>query len=169
MKRLLIVVSAALAVIAVPAAADNGRWSVSGSGLGTGTVAGDRVDIGAHSDVGGDNAVGHVENQFTLISTQLNDGGAVVCLRVADHRAVVVYRYRNPVTVPELPDRVYVYGAAYIEDNGDPVDGHPVDRMLDYAVREVNVHFFCDADPANFFDAALAEPISSGNFVVQGD
>jgi hypothetical protein len=169
MTKLFIVAAAALAVMAVPAAADTDQWGVSGSGRGTGAVAGDRVDVGAHSDPGGGNVVGHVENQFTLITTQFNDGGEAVCLRVADHRAVVVYRFRRPVTVPELPGRVYRYGAAYIEDNGDPVDGQPVDRMLDFAVREVNLHFFCEADPATFFDAALAEPISSGNFVVQGD
>jgi hypothetical protein len=169
MTRLFIVVAAALGVMAMPAAADTGEWSVSGSGLGTGAVAGDRVEIGAHSDPGGANVVGHAESQFTLVTTQFNDGGEVVCLRVADHRAVVVFRYRRPVTVPELPGRTYAYGAAYIEDNGDPVDGQPVDRMLDYAVREPNIHFFCEADPAAFFDAALAEPISSGNFVVRGD
>ena len=168
MTRLFITAAAALAVMAVPAAADPSQWGVSGSGLGTGVVAGDRVDIGAHSDLGGGNVTGHAQNQFTLITTQFNDGGEVVCLRVADHRAVVVYRFREPVMVPELPGRVFPYGAAYIEDNGNPGDGQPADRMLDFAVSEVNVHFFCESDPATFFDAALAEPISSGNFVVQG-
>jgi hypothetical protein len=169
MKRVLIVMAATLGVMAVPATADTGQWSLSGSGLGTGAVAGDRIAIGAHSDVGGENVSGQTENQFTLVSTRFNDAGDGVCLRIADHRAVIVYRFRTPVTVPELPGEVFPYGAAYIEDNGPSVDGEPVDRMLDFAVREINIHFFCDADPATFFAAALAEPISSGNFIVQGD
>jgi hypothetical protein len=166
MKRLLTAAAVALAM-AVPAAADTGAWTVTGSGVGTGAVAGDRLEIGVHSDGAGGDLTGDVESQFTLISSQFNDGGDAVCLSVADHRAVLLYRLRTPVTVPELPGEVFPYGAAYIEDNGDPIAGRPVDRMAGFAVREINVHFFCNVDPSTFFAAAIAEPIGSGNFLVQ--
>lgn len=156
------------AAASVPAAlADSSQWTVSGSGVGTGTVAGDRLELGAQSDIGGANVAGSAQNQFTLVTTRFNDGGDMLCLTVSGNRAVVLFRFRVPVSVPELPGEVFEYGGAYIEDNGNPVDGQPVDRMADFAVREQNVHFFCDSPSFDFF-ASVAEPLSSGNYVVQG-
>jgi putative transposase len=57
---------------------------VTGSGVGTGAVAGDQLEIGVHSDGVWGDLTGDVENQFTLISSQFNDGGEAVCLSVAD-------------------------------------------------------------------------------------
>jgi hypothetical protein len=94
MKRLLTTAAVALAM-AVPAAADTGVWTVTGSGVGTGAVAGDRLEIGVHSDGAGGDLTGDVENQFTLVSSQFTDGGEAVCLSVADHRAVLLYRLRT--------------------------------------------------------------------------
>jgi hypothetical protein len=164
--RLILVALVVFAASAASATATTPTSSLSGSGVGSGVVSGDRLEVSVTADPTTGAVAGDAEGQFTLITSQFNDGGAVVCLRFARNKVVVLYRLRTAVTVPELPGEVFPYGAAYIEDNGDPVRGQPVDRMLDYVVREVNVHFFCDADPANFFDAALATPISSGNFVV---
>lgn len=166
MKKLVVMSIAMFVFAAATATAGTPSWSLSGSGLGSGFVAGDRLEITATADPATGAAAGDAENQFTLVTSRFNDGGAVVCLRVAGHDAVVLYRLRTPVSVPELPGEVFSYGAAYIEDNGDPINGQPVDRMLDYAVQPANIPFFCNADPAAFPDALLATPISSGNFVV---
>jgi hypothetical protein len=141
-------------------------WTVSGAGVGAGLVAGDRLEVGAQSDVGGTNVRGAAENQFTLDGNELNDGGQVVCLTVQGNRALVLFRYRTPVTgFPGFPGETFPYGGAYIEDNGDPVDGQPVDRMADFSVREQTVPLFCDNPDLAFF-AAVAQPLASGNYVV---
>jgi hypothetical protein len=168
MKVLVAVLLGAAALVAPAATGDPGQWYLSGSGVGSGVLAGDHVEVGAQSDVGGANPRGHAEDQGSVGSEAFNDGGPIVCLKVLDHRAVVVWKLRNPLTFPELPGRVYLYGAAYIEDNGNPVGGQPVDRMVDYVVREPNLPFFCDSDVASFFGAGDAEPLVSGNFVVRG-
>jgi hypothetical protein len=54
-----------------------------------------------------------------------------------------------------------------VEDNGEPVDGRPVDRMDDFILHTPNLQFFCGVDPAQFFAAADAQPLLSGNFVVR--
>jgi hypothetical protein len=169
MFRLGTVVLAMLAAaLAVPAAfAGAGQWQVSGSGIGSGAVAGDHLELGTTSDVGGANLTGHAQDQFTLGSTQFNSGGSIVCLTVSDNRAIVLFKLAQPISVPELPGEVFRYGAAYLEDNGNPVGGQSPDRMVDFAVREQNVHFFCDNPSFDFF-AAEAEPLASGNFVVKG-
>ena len=163
MRKLLLACLALAALAAPVAGADPGQWSVTGSGI----VAGDHTEIAAHSAPGGTDARGRAHGQFTVVTTQFNEGGSIVCLNVSGNKALVVWRLDQPVTVPELPGRVFVYGAGYIEDNGSPVHGQPVDRAVFYAVSEPNVGFFC-TDPTGFFGAALAAPLDSGNFVVQG-
>ena len=152
-------------VLAGSAAAGSGSGSgvVSGSGLGTGVVAGDQLQLAGQT--GGGLASGYVQNQFTLVSSQFKSGGSIVCLSVSGNQAIVLYNLRQPVSVPELPGEVFPYGAAYIEDNGNPVNGQPVDKMVDLAVQAQNAHFFCD-NPSFDFLASVAEPIASGNYVV---
>jgi hypothetical protein len=165
MKRFLGLCFASAALVAPAALANPVQWGVTGSGFGSADVAGDHLEVAAHSDVDGLNPRGHVENQGSLGSTTFNDGGQVVCMRVFGNRAVVVWQYRHPLVIPEQPGIVRPYGAAFIEDNGNPVDGQPVDRMADFAVQTQNVHFFCDSDLEGFF---VALPLASGNFVVSG-
>jgi len=156
----------AVAALAAPTAlAAPAQWTVAGSGIAGVELAGDQLEVGARSDVGGLNPQGHVENQATLFTTTFNDGGPIVCMRVIGNRAVVVWQYRHPLVVPDQPGVVRPYGAAFIEDNGNPVDGQPVDRMADFAVQTANVHFFCESDLVGFF---IALPLASGNFVVDG-
>lgn len=165
MKRFLGLGLAAAALAAPTAQATPGQWTVAGSGIGGVELAGDHLEVGAGSDVGGLNPRGHVEVQGTLFTTTFNDGGPIVCIRVVGNRAVVVWQQRQSLVVPEQPDVVRPYGAVFIEDNGDPIGGQPVDRMADFAVQTINVHFFCESDLVGFF---LAFPIASGNFVVDG-
>jgi hypothetical protein len=117
---------------------------------------------------GGGLASGYVQNQFTLVSTQFNSGGSIVCLSVSGNRAIVLYNLREPLSVPELPGEVFPFGAAYIEDNGNPVNGQPVDKMVDFAVQAQNAHFFCDNPNFDFF-ASLAEPLARGNYVIKDE
>jgi hypothetical protein len=142
-----------------------GGWSVSGGGIGAGLVAGDRLELAAQADTGGLNVSGTAENQFTLVGSQFNNGGQVVCLTVQGNRALVLFRYRTPVTVAGLPGETFPYGGAIIEDNGNPVDGQPVDRMADFSVQEQNAQFFCDNPSVDVF-AAVLQPMASGNYVV---
>jgi hypothetical protein len=67
------------------------------------------------------------------------------------------------LVLPDQPGVVGPYGAAFIEDNGNPVDGQPVDLMADFAVQTANLRFFCESDLVGFF---LTLPLASGNFVV---
>ncbi len=156
------------AAVAVPAAtADPTGWSVTGSGVGTGALTGDHVEIAAFSDVGGANPRGHGQQQGVLPSEEINDGGPVVCLRVRDNQAVVVWKVRTPITDPALPGFVGEFGAAFVEDNGNPVDGQPTDRMADFVLRASTAQLFCDTD-LGFTFAGLAAPLQSGNLSVRG-
>jgi hypothetical protein len=158
-------VSALLALaLAAPAAAGSG-WHVAGSGRGTGPLTGDHVEIGAQSDVGGANPTGHGEVQTLPPFVPTNDGGDVVCMRLVDNRALVVWRLREEQTTSALPGFVGDFGALYVEDNGPPVGGQPVDRMVDFSLRSATAELFCDTD-LGFTFAFLATPLESGNFVV---
>jgi len=151
------------AATAGPAAASG--WSVTGSGTGTGILAGDHVELAAHSDVGGANPSGHGEFQAAGGFTPVNDGGEVVCVRVHGNSAVVVWRLREPQTLETLPGFVGEFGAVYVEDNGPPAGGQPVDRMADFSLRSSTAEAFCETD-LGFGFAFLATPLASGNFVV---
>lgn len=167
MKTRLVVAAAVVLVVLVLApltAAADGQWSVTGSGFGSGNVLGDHLEIAAHSDVGGVGPRGHAENQFFLSAAQYNDGGQVLCLNVVGNRAVVVWQLREPVADAT---KTYPYGAAIIEDNGEPVGGQPVDRMIDFVVSPPNFDFFCTPDAVALLDVFGGTPIVSGNFVVR--
>jgi len=163
MRGLIVAVGVA-ALTAGPATASPG-WSVTGSGTGTGILAGDHVELAAHSDPGGANPSGHGEFQAAGGFTPVNDGGEVVCVRVHGNSAVVVWRLREPQTVETLPGFVGEFGAAYIEDNGPPAGGQPVDRMVDFSLRSSTGEAFCETD-LGFTFAFLATPLASGNFVI---
>jgi hypothetical protein len=165
MSKVAFVAAIAAALITPTAAAADTQWSVTGSGVGGGPVAGDHLELGAHSDVGGLDPRGHAENQFSLGDAQYNDGGEIVCVTAVGNRASVVWQLRQPVSAG---GRTYLWGAALIEDNGEPVDGQPVDRMLGFAlsVEAGNLGFFCGVEPLFLLDVFDA-PLTSGNFVVQ--
>ena len=162
--RGLVVVLVLAAATAGPAVAAP-DWSVSGSGTGTGILAGDHVELAAHSEPGGADPRGHGEFQAAGGFVPVNDGGEVVCLRALGNRAVVVWRLREPQTLSTLPGFVGEFGGVYVEDNGPPAGGEPVDRMVDLSLRSSTAELFCDTD-LGFAFAFLAEPLASGNFVV---
>lgn len=159
---------ALVAAILAPAAGGNSnQWGVTGSGTGTGLVAGDHVMIGAHSDVGGTNVRGHAEATGKLngVGQVYNLGGELICLSVVGNKALAVWKLRQPLVVPGFPE--FDWEGAYIEDNGEPVGGQPVDRMVDFVLSRPGMESFCATSAADFAFAALAEPLGSGNFVVR--
>jgi hypothetical protein len=162
--------AAALLALAWPAAATpsrDGMRHVAGSGIGSGAVAGDHVEVGARADADGSNPTGHIELAGIFPSgTTVHLGGRVDCLRVVDNRAVALARLPEPFTSDEFPGLVFTHLAVVVEDNGPPVDGQPVDRMLDFVLREATAESFCTTDAAFVFLAALGAPLASGNFVV---
>ncbi|HEV8459756.1 MAG TPA: hypothetical protein VGQ38_03530 [Gaiellaceae bacterium] len=149
--RITVAAVAATALAFVPAA-----WSgtVSGSGL----AGGDRVEVGANSSAEG--VQGHAEAQFNVGTDAFaNVGGQVVCIRVEANQAIVAWKLRSPF---DAFGTTWAYGGVYIQDNGDPVNGQPVDRMADFVTN--NIERFC----AYAFDflAFVAQPLTSGNYVV---
>ena len=131
-------------------------WSATVSG--SGFAGGDRVEVGAHGTAGG--VQGHAEAQYNVGTDQFaNAGGQVVCLRVELNQAIVAWKFRTPFAAFGT---TFAYGGAYIQDNGDPVNGQPVDRMADFVTN--NIERFC-AYPFDFL-AFVAQPLTSGNYVV---
>ncbi|MFL5962092.1 MAG: hypothetical protein ACJ757_04280 [Gaiellaceae bacterium] len=163
-RRLAIAVAVAgMLVLAPVAGATAGQWSVTGSGVGAGNVAGDHLELAARSDVGGATPSGYAEGQFSVGDAQYNDGGQVLCLNVVGNRAVIVWRLRFSVA---NTSNTFPYGAAVIEDNGEPVGGQPVDRMIDFVLSPPNLAFFCTPAAVTLLDVFGGVPIESGNFVV---
>jgi hypothetical protein len=145
---------AAVAVAALAFAPAAWSATVSGSGL----QGGDRVEIGASADA--DGAPGHAEAQFNVGTDQFaNVGGQVVCLRVELNQAIVAWRLRAPFVAFGT---TWAYAGAYIQDNGAPVNGDPVDRMADFVTNDIER--FC-AYPFDFL-AFVAQPLTSGDYVV---
>lgn len=139
------------ALVFVPAA-----WS--GTVTGSGVAGGDRVEVAAQAGAAG--VQGHGEAQFNVGTDQFaNVGGQVVCVRVELNQAIVAWKLRSPFAAFGT---TWLYGGVYIQDNGDPVDGQPVDRMADFVTNDVER--FC-AYPFDFL-AFVAQPVTSGNYVV---
>jgi hypothetical protein len=161
-----VVLACALAAPAGGLSAPAEQVHVSGSGVGTGGLAGDHVEVGARADASGAGATGHIELEGFLNGIEpIHQGAAVECVRVEGNRAVVVGRLPEPFTSDQLPGFVFTHAAVVVEDNGPPVGGQPVDRMLDFDLRETTAKLFCDTELAFAF-LPLATPIASGNFVV---
>ena len=142
---------------------------VSGAGVAGEVLFGDHVEVGAAGDAAGTSANGHLEIEGTLVTVNGNEplhtGAQVECVRVHGNRAVVAGHLREPFTTDLLPGFVFTGAAALIEDNGPPAHGEPVDRMVDFVLREQTLEAFCSTDLAFTFDALLA-PLVSGNYVV---
>src|SRR3989442_4636764 len=154
-----VVLACALAAPAGGLSAPAEQVHVSGSGCGRGLVAGDHVRVGARSDADGTAATGHLEIEGFFNGVEpIHQSAAVECVRVQGNRAVVVGRLPAPFTSDQTPGVVYTHAAVLVEDNGAPVGGQPVDRMLDFDLRESTAHAFCDTDLAFAF-LPLATPI----------
>jgi hypothetical protein len=142
---------------------------VSGAGVAGEFLLGDHVEVGAAGDAAGSWANGHLDIEGTLLTDNgnapLHVGANVECIRVEGNRAVVAGHLPEPLTTDLLPGFVFTGAAAVIEDNGPPVNGQPVDRMVDFLLREQTLQAFCDTD-LGFAFSGLLTPLVHGNYVV---
>jgi hypothetical protein len=168
---LTLLVAAALAAPAASADLPIDRVAGGGSatiGLG-GVFVTDHFEVGAISGPLREDAQGHITIRGTILPGGSGEqvfhgdvrGG---CVRVVGNRAVVVGR---------LPEReqfqvrsgTITYAALVLEDNGEPRDGQPVDRGVDYVLTDFWAGIFCTTlDPA--FEPLV--PLDQGNFVIDG-
>src|SRR3954468_14639799 len=169
MRKLPVAAAAALA-LGWPAAATPAGGAmvhVAGSGVGSGALAGDQVEVGARAEAAGSRPAGPPELEGVLPSgATLHLGGLVDCVRVVDNHAVVLARLAEPFTSDDAPGLVFTHIAVVVEDNGAPVGGQPTDRMLDFVLREATAQAFCTTDAAFVLLSALGAPLASGNYVV---
>jgi hypothetical protein len=125
-------------------------------------------EVGARSGALGEDPTGHITDRVTLEeiggTRTLHGDVRAGCLRVIDNRAIVVGKLPEDeeFDIPGLGRIEYL--ALVIEDNGNPVEGQPVDRAVDFVLRAVSAERFC-----TIFDPATAPffPLDQGNFVVE--
>ena len=166
-------VSVAVLLLPATSSADSPMDQVAGGGSITAPGSGEFVTAdygtGAQSGPLGESPTGHITDRATvtgftadeqIFHGDVRDG----CLRVVGNRAIVVGRLpeREQFDIPGFGRIEYV--ALIIEDNGNPVDGHPVDRATDAVLREIGKQRLCST-----YDPATAQffPLDQGNFVVQ--
>jgi hypothetical protein len=179
MRRMAVVLTAtagALLAPATPIGAQSGPGGPNhdfavGAGKGTFVTGGPAaLRVSGHSDPGGADPTGHVRAKGDL------DGdagplepfgleGEVTCLRVEGNRAAIKYRFKHAQgsADPALQDGGV---QIFLEDNGPPQGGQPVDRTAfdppqTAETFETNATA-CD-DPTNRPDY---DTIDSGNFTV---
>jgi hypothetical protein len=123
----------------------------------------------AHSGPSGEDPAGHIRAQGDpdgagpMEPFQLE--GEVTCLRVSDNRAAIKYRFKHATgsAAPFAGGGVEIF----LEDNGNPVDGQPVDRTAFDPPQSASVYDLaatqCD-DPDSRFSY---DQLESGDFVVQ--
>src|SRR3954451_719500 len=82
--------------------------------------------INAHSGPNGENPFGEVHFTDTVSGPPIRRfNGPVVCLRVSGNIASIIMRFRNTKDEPSQ----FVGDLMFVQDNGDPVNGQPVDMV----------------------------------------
>src|SRR3954452_24351989 len=117
MRKLPVAAAAALA-LGCPAAATPAGGAmvhVAGSGVGSGALAGDHVEVGARADADGSRPTGHLELEGILPSgATLHPGGPVDCARVVDNHAVILARLAEPFTSDDSRGLVFTHIAVVV-------------------------------------------------------
>jgi hypothetical protein len=166
----LVVASAAAIFVPVASSAGNPMDSVDGGGAivpAPDISAPSQFEVGALSGPLGEEPTGHITDRVTLEeiggTKTLHGDVRAGCLRVVGNRAIVVGKLPEREQF-DIPLGRIEYLALIIEDNGNPVGGHPVDRAVDFVLRAVSAERFCTT-----FDPATAPffPLDHGNFVIQ--
>ena len=132
-------------------------------------VLGDaRLSVAAHSDPDGSRPTGHVrakgEPDGEGPSEPFELEGEVTCINVSGNRAAIKYRFKHAEGSAEPFEGGGVQ--IFIEDNGDPVNGEPVDRTTFDPPQQAGVY---DADAARCDDPRTRlgyDRINSGDFGV---
>ena len=136
---LLALMGAMLALVAATTAgADpSNKDSVHGAGQiltapGDGSVPNNRIEVTASSGPAGEDPQGKVS--FKALADKPAFSGDVVCLRVEDNRATILFSLDK---TKEGPERFDDGGAlVFIEDNGNPSGGVSPDRQRNFRLTE---------------------------------
>ena len=177
-KRWILVVSAigtaaGVLTVGLGAAAANGRG---GHDLAVGsarapfpTAAGPgfvRLSVSAHSDSSGLHPRGHVRAHGTLGSPmgEFKVAGPVTCLRVEGNKAAIKYRFNQA----SGSAAAFKGGGVeiFVEVNGPPRHGHPVDEVADQPPQTAAV-FDATATQCDDPTTANYEKVTSGNYTVR--
>jgi hypothetical protein len=166
----LVLVSVAVLLLPATSSGDSPMDRVDGGGSITPPPeisARSHFEVGARSGALGEDPTGHITDRVTLEeiggTKTLHGDVRAGCLRVIGNRAIVVGKLPEDEEF-DLPIGRIEYLALVIEDNGNPVNGRPVDRAVDFVLRAPSAERFCTIlDPA----AQPFFPVEQGNFVVQ--
>lgn len=125
-----------------------------------------RLSVSAHSSPSGLNPSGHVRAHGTTGGPMgaFKVSGPVTCLRVEGNKAAIKYRF-NQATGSAAP---FKGGGVeiFIEDNGQPRHGQPVDMVADQTPETAAMF---DPSASQCDDPSLAnyEKVTSGNYTVR--
>jgi hypothetical protein len=152
---------------AVPDTEANNKDSVHGAGQiltapGDGSVPNNRINVTANSGPSGEDPDGKVS--FKALADQPAFSGDVVCLRVEENRASILFSLDK---TKEGPERFEDGGGlVFIEDNGNPEGGVSPDRQRNRRLTEEEFveqqDAGCPAPPAN-----PGRQLVSGNLIVR--
>jgi len=124
-----------------------------------------RLSVAAHSDASGANPRGNVHAKGTtgLPMGEFEVQGPVTCLRVDGNKAAIKYRFKTATgsAAPFKGGGVEVF----IEDNGEPRGGQPVDANAAGPPQPAGV-FDANATQCDDPNTAPYDTVTSGNYVV---
>jgi hypothetical protein len=125
-----------------------------------------RLDAAAHSGPAGLNPRGNVHAKGTtgVPMGEFEVQGPVTCLRVDGNRAAIKYRFQRATgsAAPFAGGGVEVF----IEDNGEPRRGQPVDATAFQPPQPAGV-FDTNATQCDDPNTATYDTVTSGNYVVR--
>ena len=123
--------------VAVPSNQAQNHDSVQGAGQiltapGDGSIPNNRIAVTAKSGPSGERPRGMVS--FKALADQPAFRGPVICLRVEGNKATILFALEKTKDAP--PRFENGGGLVFIEDNGNPVGGVPVDRQRNFRLTE---------------------------------
>jgi hypothetical protein len=160
-RQAYVALCAALAALLCAAAAAGANTTVSVSGAGAYTQNGgaETFRVGARSDLDGTNPEGNVTVDALGQGTFHGDVSQG-CLRVVGNHAVVVGLLPESEQFLSGSGRLIEYVALFVEDNGPPERGQPVDRVASLLLSAAGERLVC----AGGQPGALATvPLERGN------
>jgi hypothetical protein len=124
-----------------------------------------QLDVAARSDAGGLHPRGnvHAEGTSGAPGGDFKVSGPVTCLRVDGNRAAIKYRFSQASgsAAPFKGGGVEVF----VEDNGQPSEGHPVDANA-FQPPEIAGVFDVSASQCDDPNTASYDTVTSGDYTV---
>jgi hypothetical protein len=125
------------------------------------------LNVAAHSDASGLNPRGQVEADGTtgLPMGAFHVEGPVTCLRVDGNKAAIKYRFDQATgsAAPFKGGGVEVF----VEDNGPPRDGQPVDANASNPPQTADEFRLNDPSQCDDPNTASYDTVTSGNYTVR--